>query len=284
MTILALGKSGQLARALARRGVTCLGRDQADLSQPELLTALIDRLAPRAVINAAAYTAVDAAEEHEAEATILNGHAPGVLAQACAARDIPFVHVSTDYVFDGSGHQPWLPDAPIKPLGAYGRSKAVGEARVRAAGGRCVILRTAAVFSADGANFVKTMLRLARTRDSLKVVDDQITGPTFADDLAAACISIADTLLDTPGAAGTYHFSGHPFVSWADFARAVFTVAGQNMTVHDIPSSDYPTAAQRPKNARLDCTSLTQTFGIDPPEWRPGLGKVVNTLMKEGLT
>lgn len=282
--ILAFGKSGQLAQALARRGVTCLGREDADLGKPDTLPAVLRQFAPSAVINAAAYTAVDQAETEEAAATIINGTAPGILAQVCADLDVPFVHVSTDYVFDGSGDQPWVPDAAINPLGAYGRSKAVGEAAVQAAGGRAVILRTAAVFSADGGNFVKTMLRLAKTRDSLNVVSDQFTGPTFADDLAVACLRIADTLLQRPETAGTYHFSGQPAVTWADFARAIFDAAEQAVTVNDIPSSAYPTPAQRPQNSRLDCTSLTQSFGIDPPDWRPGMEQAVHTIMKESLS
>lgn len=284
MTVLVLGKSGQLARALAGPGVTCLGRDEADLANPEALPDVVAKYAPTAVINAAAYTAVDAAETDEAAANVINADAPGVLAGFCAQRDIPFVHVSTDYVFDGSGHTAWTPDAPINPLGAYGRSKAAGEALVHKAGGRAVVLRTSAVFSATGSNFLKTMLRLGQTRDVLNIVSDQVTGPTPADGLAAACLAIADALVDAPDKAGTFHFCGQPFVSWADFARAIFAAAKQDVQVNDIPSSAYPTPAKRPMNARLDCTSLTQTFGITPPSWRIGMEKAVELIMQEDLT
>ncbi len=279
MTTLVFGKSGQVALALGRKGAMCVGRETLDLAEPEPISELIAKVAPGAVINAAAYTAVDQAEDEEALATAINGTAPGHMASVCATRDIPFVHISTDYVFDGSGDRPWAPDTSTGPLGAYGRSKLAGEVAVRAAGGRAVILRTAAVFSADGANFVKTMLRLGAERDGLNVVSDQITGPTPADAIAAACLEIAGQLQDAEKA-GTYHFSGQPSVSWADFARAIFRVSGQRVTVTDIPSSAYPTAAQRPSNSRLDCATLTDTFGITPPTWQPALERVVSKVLE----
>ncbi len=279
MTVLVFGKTGQVARSLARMGATCVGRETLDLAAPEQVGKLIAQVAPKAVINAAAYTAVDKAEEEEALATTINGEAPGLMAVACAARDIPFVHISTDYVFDGSGVDAWTPDAPVGPLGAYGRSKLAGEVAVRAAGGRAVILRTAAVFSADGVNFVRTMLRLGADRDALNVVADQVTGPTPADAIAAACLEIADQMSDG-SKAGTYHFSGQPHVSWADFARAVFAASGQDVTVTDIPSSAYPTPAKRPSNSRLDCATLVDTFGITPPAWQPALTRVVAKVLE----
>ena len=180
MTILVFGKTGQVATELqARAGsahedMAFLGRDQADLSDPATCAAAIEAHAPSAVINAAAYTAVDKAEEEEALATVVNGEAPGAMAQACAALDIPFLHVSTDYVFEGSGETPWRETDPISPQNAYGRSKAAGEKAVLAAGGNAAILRTSWVFSAHGANFVKTMLRLSESRNELNIVDDQI--------------------------------------------------------------------------------------------------------------
>ncbi|MEY1556967.1 dTDP-4-dehydrorhamnose reductase [Yoonia sp. R2331] len=279
MSVLVFGRSGQVALALGRLGADCVGRETLDLAEPDPIAELIAARAPNAVINAAAYTAVDRAEEDEALATAINATAPGHMAAACAARDVPFLHISTDYVFDGSGHAPWAPDAATGPLGAYGRSKLAGEVAVRAAGGRAVILRTAAVFSADGANFVKTMLRLGATRDALNVVADQVTGPTPADAIAAACLEIA-AQLDDARKVGTYHFSGQPSTSWADFARAVFAASGQRVTVTDIPSSAYPTPAKRPSNSRLDCATLTDTFGIRPPAWKPALARVVAEVME----
>lgn len=282
MSILVFGHSGQVATALRGYGdVIALGRDQADLSDPEACTAAIAQHAPRAVINAAAYTAVDAAEDDEQTATVINGAAPGAMARACAARGIPFVHISTDYVFDGSGSQPWRPEDVPGPVSAYGRSKLAGEAAVRAAGGISVILRTSWVFSETGTNFVKTMLRLGADRDALNVVADQIGGPTAAADIAATCIAVVEGLIADPARAGTYHYSGAPDVSWAEFARSIMAQAGLATQVTDIPTSAYPTPATRPLNSRLDCRDLKTHFGIARPNWRASLATVVNKLQDQ---
>jgi dTDP-4-dehydrorhamnose reductase len=276
--ILVFGETGQVARELARRApVTALGRDRADLSDPEACAAAILASDAEAVINAAAYTAVDRAETEEALATIVNGAAPSAMARAAAEKGVPFLHVSTDYVFDGSGESPWKPDDPTGPLGAYGRSKLAGEEGVRAAGGRHAILRTSWVFSAHGANFVRTMLRLGRERDALKIVDDQTGGPTAAADIAAALLTMARALHDgAPG--GTYHFAGAPDVTWAGFARGIFARAGLDVAVTGIPSSEYPTPARRPGNSRLDCSTLGIDFGIPRPEWSDSLDRVLTDL------
>lgn len=277
--ILVFGKSGQLARELAgHAGVTCLGRGQADLSNPEACAEAIRQAQPQAVINAAAYTAVDKAEEEEALATVINGAAPGAMAAVCAELGIPFVTVSTDYVFDGSGDAPWQPgDAPA-PLNAYGRSKLAGEAAVRTAGGAFAVLRTSWVVSAHGANFVKTMLRLGRERESLSIVADQIGAPTPARDIAAACLAMAAQLQADPGKAGIYHLAGAPAASWAGFAREIFAQAGVDCAVEDIPTSAYPAPAARPLNSRLDCTALETVFGISQPDWRAGLTDILKDL------
>jgi dTDP-4-dehydrorhamnose reductase len=279
MTILVFGKTGQVAQELAKLPETlCLGRDTADLSDPAGCGDAIRLHKPAAVINAAAYTAVDAAETDEAQATLVNGTAPGAMAQACAALGIPLVQISTDYVFAGHGEMPWQPDDATAPLGAYGRSKLAGEMAVRDAGGAHAILRTSWVVSAHGANFIKTMLRLGAERDSLNVVADQIGGPTAAADIAAACHRIALQLTDAPDKTGTYHFSGAPDCSWADFARAIFDEAGLNCTVHDIPSSGYPTPAKRPLNSRMDCGTTHKTFGIERPQWQASLTQILKDL------
>ncbi len=273
--ILVFGKTGQVATELQRRGeVTALGRDKADLTDPDACAALIHDLKPRAVINAAAYTAVDRAEDEEPLARVINGEAPGAMARAAAEIGARFIHISTDYVFDGSGVQAWTPDAPTAPLGAYGRSKLAGEAQVAASGSAHVVLRTSWVFSAHGANFVKTMLRLGAERDRLTIVADQVGGPTPAAAIADACLKLAGS----DGPSGTYHFAGTPDVSWADFAREIFRQAGLTPDVVDIPSSDYPTPAERPFNSRLDCTSLTRDYRIDRPDWRAGLADVLTDL------
>jgi dTDP-4-dehydrorhamnose reductase len=229
------------------------------------------------VINAAAYTAVDKAEEEEAQAMVLNAEAPGAMARACAAHDIPFLHISTDYVFAGSGDTPWLETDPVAPRNAYGRSKLAGEQAVLAAGGQAAILRTSWVFSAHGANFVKTMLRLSETRDALSVVADQIGGPTPAADIAATLLVMGRAMQDgQPG--GIYHYGGQPAVSWAGFAREIFAQAGRATTVTDIPTSAYPTPATRPLNSRLSGDKLLADFGIRPPDWKAGLAAVLNDL------
>ena len=279
MKLLVFGKTGQVARELQRLApdATYLGRDEADLMDPAACAAAIAAADADAVINAAAWTAVDKAEAEEAAATIVNGDAPAAMAKAAAARGIPFLHISTDYVFDGTGTQPFTPDHPTGPLGAYGRSKLKGEEGVRAAGGNPLILRTSWVVSAHGANFVKTMLRLGAERESLNVVADQIGGPTPAAAIAQALLTAAKAM--TQGAqGGTHHFSGTPDTSWADFARAIMAEAGLPCRINDIPTSDYPTPARRPLNSRLDCRALTAAFGIQRPDWREGLSVIVKEL------
>ncbi|MCZ4368496.1 dTDP-4-dehydrorhamnose reductase [Sulfitobacter dubius] len=279
MSLLVFGATGQLAVALRSLAYDAqfLDRAAADLTHPEACAAVIRATLPSAVINAAAYTGVDRAEEEEALARLINAEAPGAMARACAELDIPFLHVSTDYVFDGSGHSPWRPDDPIAPINAYGRSKADGEAAVRAAGGPHAILRTSWVFSATGRNFVTTMLQLSERRDVLKVVDDQIGGPTPA-------LSIAETLLQMAGAmkagqgGGTYHYAGAPATSWKCFARETFATADRAVEVVGIPTSGYPTPAKRPLNSRLDCSALQRDFGISPPDWRLALEDIVKEL------
>ncbi len=278
--ILIFGATGQVARELARAAPQALylGRDRADLADPAACAAAVLAHRPQAVINAAAWTAVDKAEAEEAAAALVNGAAPGAMAAACAGLGVPFVQISTDYVFDGTGERAWLPGDVTGPLGAYGRTKLAGEVAVRGAGGCHAILRTSWVFSAHGANFVKTMLRLGATRDSLTVVADQVGGTTPAAAIAAAVLAVTDTLLRRPEASGTYHFSGAPDVSWAGFAREIFAQAGMATTVTDIPTSAFPTPARRPANSRLECTGLTRTFGIPRPDWRAGLTAVLREL------
>ncbi len=279
MTVLVFGKTGQVATELqAQADVLALGRAEVDLTDPAACAAAIATHRPRVVINAAAYTAVDRAEEHEATAALVNGAAPGAMARACAELGIPLVHISTDYVFDGAGEDAFTPGHPTGPLGAYGRTKLAGEDAIRASGATHAILRTSWVFSAHGANFVKTMLRLSETRNELSVVADQVGGPTSAGAIAAACLSIADQLSADPGKSGTYHFAGWPDVSWADFAREIFAQAGRPVTVHDIPASDYPTPARRPANSRMDCSATQARFGIDRPDWRTDLHAVLRAL------
>lgn len=279
MSLLVFGRSGQLGTALSKiaQDAKFLGRDQAELSDPAACAAAIHTARPSAVINAAAFTAVDRAEEEEALAHVINGAAPGAMARACADLDIPFLHVSTDYVFDGSGERSWRPQDAVAPLNAYGRSKAAGEAEVRAAGGRHAILRTSWVFSATGTNFVTTMLRLSESRDALNIVEDQIGGPTPAMAIAETLLDMASTMRAGQGG-GTYHYAGTPATSWKCFARETFFAAQRRVTVTGIPTADYPTPALRPLNSRLDCGALETDFGISPPDWRAALNDIVKEL------
>lgn len=279
MKVLVFGRTGQVATELQRQlpQAVFLGRERADLADPAACAAAIRDSDAAAVINAAAWTAVDKAEAEEAAATVVNGEAPAAMARAAAQKRIPFLHVSTDYVFSGAGTAPWVETDPVAPQNAYGRSKLAGEQGVRAAGGAAAILRTSWVFSAHGANFVKTMLRLSESRDALNVVEDQIGGPTPAADIAAALVVMARKMIaGQPG--GTYHFGGSPWVSWADFAREIFALSGRKVAVTGIPTAAYPTPALRPLNSRMDCSALERDFGITAPDWQAGLSKVLKEL------
>ena len=217
----------------------------------------------------------------KAAAQVINADAPAAMAQACAQRGIPFVTLSTDYVFAGGGEQAWQPDDPTGPIGAYGRTKLAGEQAVAAAGGSWAVVRTSWVVSAHGNNFVKTMLRLGAERDALNVVADQIGAPTGAAEIARACVTIANTLKGSPELSGVYHFAGAPDTSWADFARAIFDKAGIECVVTGIPSSDYPTPTTRPLNSRMDCSSTSADFGIERPDWRESLTDILSQLAAE---
>ncbi|MEL7040605.1 MAG: dTDP-4-dehydrorhamnose reductase [Pseudomonadota bacterium] len=293
MKILCIGKTGQVARALQERlsgyevDLKCLGRPEADLTHPERLHDIIKNAAPALVINAAAFTNVDKAESATEEAFAVNAAGPGRLAEACADLQLPMIHISTDYVFSDSTERPLLESDPVRGINAYGRSKAAGEAAVRDVLRAHIILRTSWVYSPFGANFVKTMLRLAAERGSVSVVDDQIGAPTSAFEIAEAIFNIARKLLSSvPNAEfGTYHFASKGYVSWADVASFIFQLhdsrTGCKTHLKRIPSSDYPTPAQRPRNSRLDTRKITATFGINPRDWKHGVEEVVNRLLNE---
>ncbi len=279
MKLLVFGKSGQVGRELSLHPFTVsLGREDADLTDPAKCAEIIAKTDADAIINAAAYTLVDKAEAEEALAQTINGDAPTAMATAAAARNIPFVHISTDYVFDGGKEGEWLPSDETNPLNAYGRTKLAGEQGIQNAGGVYGILRTSWVFSAHGANFVKSMLRLSQDRTELNIVGDQIGGPTCAKDIADTCITMAQSLVTAPDRSGLYHYAGCPNVSWAEFAIEVFKQAGRDVVVSKIPSTSYPTPAIRPLNSTLDCRGLHRSFGIEQPYWRESLKSVLQEL------
>lgn len=277
--VLVFGATGQVATELSRIGnVECLGRAEANLEDPGACSDAIKRYAPSAVINAAAYTAVDKAEIEEAAAEVINAFAVKAMAETCAERGIPLVHISTDYVFEGSGLEAFKPTDQTSPQNAYGRTKLLGENFVKNSGCVFAIVRTSWVFSAHGNNFVKTMLRLGQSREELSVVSDQVGGPTSARATANACLEIATQLRASPSKSGVYHLSGAPDVSWAEFAQQIFEKASLNVKVTGIPTAEYPTPVVRPLNSRLDCSGTQRVFGVEQPDWRAELDSVLTDL------
>ena len=292
MTVLLFGGNGQVGHEL-RRSLRALGDvvvttrsgqlregarcEVADFDRPDSLAELVERVAPAIVVNAAAYTAVDKAEDDVDAAFRTNAEAPGVLARACALRDIPFVHYSTDYVFDGQGSRPYREDDPTAPLGVYGASKLAGEDAVRSAGGRHLILRTAWVYGRHGHNFMKTMLRLGADRGELRVVADQIGSPTPARLIA----DVTAGLLQRPDAEGTFHLTAAGQTSWHGFAAAIFEesvargLIARAPRVLPITTADYPTRARRPAYSCLDVGKLERVLARRIPSWRAGLTRVL---------
>lgn len=289
--VLVVGRSGQLASALAAATwpagiqLSCRGRDSLDLRRPDAVAEAVAGGGWSAVVNAAAYTAVDRAETEVDAAFALNRDGPAALAEACARAGLPLVHLSTDYVFDGSREAPWREEDPVAPLSVYGTSKAAGEEAVRRRWERHVILRSSWVFSAAGGNFVKTMLRLAAKRDEIAIVDDQRGRPTAAADLAGAVVAIVDTLLSgkTDGF-GSFHFANAGAVSWYGFACEVFRQAALRgfapiPRLRPIRTDEYPTAARRPMNSVLDTQRIARIYGIVPRPWEDALAETLDVLV-----
>ncbi|HVZ08566.1 dTDP-4-dehydrorhamnose reductase [Rhodopila sp.] len=284
--ILVTGGAGQVASALSRApGVVRVGRPDFDFDRPETIEATVRATAPRLVVNAAAYTAVDAAESDSEAAYRANRDGPATLARLCKAAGIPLIHISTDYVFDGAKPEPYVETDPVAPQGVYGASKLAGEEAVLAEGGQAVILRTAWVYAATGRNFVRTMLTLAKTRDALRVVADQQGCPTTAADLADAILAIIRRLDETGWQAayqGLFHATGTGATTWHGLAVAAFEEAARHgartPSVAPIRTADYPTPARRPANSRLDCSKLRQTFGVVLPPWRDSLRLTVDEI------
>ncbi len=299
--VLVMGRQGQVASALKRlapallpqRPLVLAGRPELDLAAQgfgEQLAALLQQVKPALVINAAAYTAVDRAESEPELAMAVNGHAVGGMARVCGKRGIPLFHLSTDYVFDGSGEKPWAPDDLPAPVGMYGASKLLGEQLLQEAaqeqGLRALVLRVSWVFGQQGANFVRTMLRLAVERDELKVVADQVGGPTSAEAIARALLQLVDHALANhhpvrgPGESfpwGLHHLQGQPVVSWHGFAGEIMRQAVELQLLERTPwvtpisTAEFPTPAQRPANSRLDCSSAETELGLGLPAWREDL-------------
>ena len=279
MKILLFGKTGQVAKELCNRpNVTAIGRDKADFTEPQKIIEIVKSTDADIIINAVAYTSVDLAEEEFELANIINGTTVKELAKVSASRNIPFLHISTDYVFKGGGNLNWKTSDQTNPQNSYGKSKLIGESGILEAGGPHVILRTSWVFSSHGNNFVKTMLRLASNNNELSIVKDQIGGPTCAKDIANALWKIASDFYAGNGITGIYHFSGKPNSSWANFASEIFFQTHQDIKIKQILTKDFLTKAKRPLNSRLDCSSLRIDYGIKQPEWKKGLTNVLANL------
>lgn len=288
-TILVIGRTGQVAQALAHVGgasVICLGRPDADLKRPETLARAIDLHKPVAVINAGGFTLVDQAEAEPDEARILNVDGPSGLALACKAAGVPLIHLSTDCVFDGDMARAYRPEDATAPICIYGQTKLDGELAVADAYARHLVVRVSWIFSQFGHNFVRTMLKLAQTRDRVSVVSDQIGCPTYAPALAAGLLEMARQSAQ-PGFSGwgTYHLAGAGETDRASLARSIFAESerhgGPVAEVDAIPTSAYPTPATRPLNARLDITRTTDVFGVQLPDWQDGLAATVPALIQE---
>lgn len=279
MKILLFGKTGQVAKELCNRpNVTAIGRDKADFTEPQKIIEIVKSTDADIIINAVAYTSVDLAEEEFDLANIINGTTVKELAKVSASRNIPFLHISTDYVFKGDGNLNWKTSDQTNPQNSYGKSKLIGESGILEAGGPHVILRTSWVFSSHGNNFVKTMLRLASNNNELSIVKDQIGGPTCAKDIADALWKIASDFYAGNGITGIYHFSGKPNSSWANFASEIFSQTHQDIKIKQILTKDFLTKAKRPLNSRLDCSSLRIDYGIKQPEWKKSLTNVLANL------
>ena len=281
MKLVVTGASGmtgsELVRQAVDRGWDCTGFSRADLdvTDSSAVERFISRERPDVVINAAAFTAVDAAETRREEAMAVNGPGAGNVARAAALNDAAVIHISTDYVFNGESSIPYKPDDPVAPLGAYGESKLAGEIAVREHSAQHAIVRTSWVYSHEGKNFVRTMLQKGAEGSAIKVVNDQHGSPTSASDLAAALLGAAWQMKSTGALCGTYHFSNSGETTWYGFAKEIFSQANLTPEVCAVTTEQYPTAAARPRWSVLDTTSFTQTFGVAPRPWRVALRDVI---------
>ncbi len=286
MRVLIFGRNGQVGRELARASwprdcsLKLLDRADCDLADATAVGRAVRETRPAVVINAAAYTAVDRAESEPDVARSVNCDAPQAMARSCEEAGAALIHLSTDYVFDGLKTSPYLENDPMAPLSVYGRSKAEGEVAIREALRRHIIVRTSWVFAAHGANFVRTVLRLADERPELRIVCDQTGAPTAAGDIALAITSIVQSLAEDKPAWGTFHFSSGKSTSWYEFARAIVGLAGKSARVVPIATDEYKTAARRPQHSVLDCSRLTRHYGIAQPTWRRALSHVLAELQQ----
>jgi dTDP-4-dehydrorhamnose reductase len=271
----------ELVRQARRKGWKCEGYTKSDLDITDsfAVQAAIESTRPDIVVNAAAFTAVDAAESAREEAMRVNAEGAGNLARAAKSLGATIVHISTDYVFDGRASRPYLPSDPVNPVNAYGKTKLAGEKAVRAEGDKHLIVRTSWVYGHEGRNFVRAMLRAADDKRELRIVNDQQGCPTSAADLAGALLDAAEAVHKSPSLAGTYHFSNSGITTWYEFAKAIFDIRGGEIPrMRPISSAEYPTAARRPAWSVLDTTAFESTFDITPRPWREALADTMRRI------
>lgn len=280
------GCYGQVGHCLVKQlegkhEVLGMDRDNLDITDQAAVLKAVEAFQPDAIINAAAHTAVDRAEEEVELSEAINVNGPRYLAQAAKKVGAVMLHISTDYVFEGTGEGAYKENDPTGPQGVYGRTKLAGELAVAEENEKFFVLRTAWVFGEHGNNFIKTMLRLGKDRDALSIVGDQFGGPTYAGDIASSLIKMAETAISgNDSAYGVYHFTGFPYVSWFEFAQAIFDEAVKQGVLPKAPAltsvttDQYPTPAKRPANSRLDLSKIKQTFDIDPSDWKKALENI----------
>ena len=294
LSLLIFGAQGQTGRELAalcvQKGIKAvgLGRAQCDITSSEAVAQALDTYCPTLAVNCAAYTAVDKAESEEAAALLINGEGPRILAEETARREMPLLHISTDYVFDGTKSSAYIESDPVAPVGAYGRSKLAGERAVQAGNPQHIILRTAWVYGVHGNNFLKTMMRLARERDELRVVGDQRGCPTSTVDIAEAILAAAAKLDGVSQTWGVYHFAGTGETSWHGFAQEIVSaqahITGKSPAVSQITTADYPTPARRPANSALDSSRFAEVFGYRARSWQERTRETVAALLETEKT
>jgi dTDP-4-dehydrorhamnose reductase len=293
MRILFTGANGQLGHEIKRAAIkkelwaVGLTHHELDITQPESINAVISKINPTVIINCAAYTAVDQAESEPEPAFAVNQHGPAQLAKACSDHNIAFIHISTDYVFDGRKDSAYVENDPICPIGIYGQSKAAGEAQIAQLIKKYIIIRTSWLYGCHGNNFVKTMIRLGRTKDRIGVVDDQFGSPTHAADLAEAVLTVACNILqDDFSQWGIYHFANQGIVSWYEFAKNIFEIISKKMELKltkldPLTTDQYPTVAVRPEYSVLSVKKISQQFGINPPFYLDSLKEMLARMLAE---
>ena len=280
--IIVFGKEGQLARELGRgKNITCIGRQSCDLLKTEKYKTIIKDHNVTGVINASGFTNVREAENSRDEAMRLNCLVPLGMLLACKERNIPFIHISTDYVFDGKKKSAYVEEDLTAPLGVYGKSKLQGEELICQQGDMFAIIRTSWIFSEYGSNFAKTIIQQQKSQKELNVVDDQIGGPTPVKALATACLDVLTQIKKTPKLSGIYHFSGIPSVSWANFAQEILNLIESKSHLNKISTSQLSNNINRPLNSKLDCTKILKSFNIKQPNWKHELSRVVRKLIAE---